>query len=679
MNNIIKSVIRTGYKNHGNIFLRLTCDTKNICNVNYKPDKIDNLLRPKEKVNYFVIIRTYSNQFSDAETKSTEEELYDDYEDENSLLTENQYARKYFQNSFHYNKTIVPQRKLEVIITDEEAEKILNKDWSTATIMEAISALKTLSHYIAKKNDLDVDQLPKYKLILNALNENVNNLTFDLLEEILINLLPFTKHLRKTKEFNNLMTSLDNYCVKEYTKWPIDKMFLIADAFYCLYYINSNFIWKLLRKMNTKLNKLTTKNIIQLMFLVNIKRNSPLNMYEVESILEKHLDDFTINELGLVAMGFFKSKSKIRDSMLLKTITNRLAHDIKIVDNISLAALLKLIRFSMKYNEIVNLKLLMSSVTPLLPKLDLQCLAHVVHVYGKAHLYSKPFMDVIITRFYNEIKNARLKDIEKLTFALSTFSIDTTNPIYNKIIEELTCRLSDDKKEIFRYPWMFISIMRYLAVLNIYPLHLIKLALDPSYINLRCKGNIYLIGWEYSILEYCIKVDRPEYTGPFLSESTLLTSTKRHWKIMDLENSSSLVRKIFNEIMLVLKESIVKDVDLYSGRILPQFVKNNIVVGMDEHQNFISAEPILSQIPEVNIKRIDDTFPKNIKWLIFVVIHHKHTLKETNKPTGITNAKLRQLKKIGYTPILITSHEWFLLQNGEEKTNYLKNLITSSI
>lgn len=333
----------------------------------------------------------------------------------------------------------------------------------------------------------------------------------------------------------------------------------------------------------------------------------------------------------------------------------------------------------MKYNEVINLKMLMSSISPILPKLDLQCLAHIVHVYGKAHLYSKPFMDVIITRFYNEIKNARLKDIEKLTFALSVFSIDTTNPIYNKIVEELTYRLSDDKKEIFKYPWMFVSIMRYLAYLNIYPLHLIKLALDPSYVNLRCKGDIYLIGWEYSILEYCLKVDRPEYTGPFLPDSSLLTSNKRHWKIMDAENSSSLIRKIFNEIILVLKESIVKDVDLYIGRILPQFVKNNIVVGMDEHQNFISAEPILSQIPEVNIKRVDDTFPKNIKWLIFVVIHYKHTLKETNTPTGIINAKLRQLKKIGYTPILITSHEWFLSQNKEEKANYLKNLITSSI
>lgn len=50
---------------------------------------------------------------------------------------------------------------------------------------------------------------------------------------------------------------------------------------------------------------------------------------------------------------------------------------------------------------------------------------------------------------YDEIKEARLKDIEKLTYALTLFSVETTNPIYDKIIEEITSRLSSNKTEIF--------------------------------------------------------------------------------------------------------------------------------------------------------------------------------------------------------------------------------------
>lgn len=71
---------------------------------------------------------------------------------------------------------------------------------------------------------------------------------------------------------------------------------------------------------------------------------------------------------------------------------------------------------------------------------------------------------------------------------------------------------------------MYVSILRYLAIRNVYPFHLIKLALDPSYINLR--ANAYILGWEHSILEYCLKTEQPEYTGPFLPPGILLTSTK---------------------------------------------------------------------------------------------------------------------------------------------------------
>lgn len=61
---------------------------------------------------------------------------------------------------------------------------------------------------------------------------------------------------------------------------------------------------------------------------------------------------------------------------------------------------------------------------------------------------NKTFMQLF--RMYNEIKTARLKDIEKLTYALNIFSVDTTHPIYDKIIEEITSRLSNDKTEIFK-------------------------------------------------------------------------------------------------------------------------------------------------------------------------------------------------------------------------------------
>lgn len=335
MNNLIKSIIIKGYRNREDLVLRLSR------NINYKSGIIYKIERCKVKFNYVINVRTYGNQFQ--ESQSIEQNLYYNDVNRNNRITENQYARQYLQNCIYFNNTIVQPRKCEVVVTDEQAEQLLNRDWSTIDTVEIVSALRTLSYNIKNKSD-DFDKI-KYKLILNALEENIDNLKDNLLEEVLLSLLSFKKHLSDTEEFKVLMKSLDKYCEKRYKQWPIDKMFLIADSFYCLdFYIHSDYIWKLLRKMNFKLNKLTPKNLIQLMFFVNIKRKSALNMYEVEVILEQHLNDLSINELAIVAMGFFKSKTKIRNSALLKIIINRLICDINEVDNISLAALLKLIR-----------------------------------------------------------------------------------------------------------------------------------------------------------------------------------------------------------------------------------------------------------------------------------------------------------------------------------------------
>lgn len=336
MNNLIKSIIIKGYRNREDLVLRLSR------NINYKSGIIYKIERCKVKFNYVINVRTYGNQFQ--ESQSIEQNLHYNEINGNNRITENQYARQYLQNSIYFNNTIVQPRKCEVVVTDEQAEQLLNRDWSTIDTAEIVSALRTLSYNITNKSDHDFNKI-KYERILNALKENIDNLKDNLLEEVLINLLPFRKHLQNTKEFKVLMKSLDKYCEKQYIQWPIDKMFLIADSFYCLgFYTNSDYIWKLLRKMNSKLNKLTPKNLIQLMFLVNIKRKSALNMYEVEVILEQHLNDLSINELGIIAMGFFKSKTKIRNSALLKVIINRLICEINEVDNVSLAALLKLIR-----------------------------------------------------------------------------------------------------------------------------------------------------------------------------------------------------------------------------------------------------------------------------------------------------------------------------------------------
>ncbi|KAK2581967.1 hypothetical protein KPH14_002407 [Odynerus spinipes] len=636
------------------------------------PDKI--VRTRKETFNRIINIRSYEYQPNHENIQSLEQMSHDDKMKKHINL-ENQFARKLFQSSIYYAKTVVSPNRFKVMVTDEEALKILDTDWSKAECHELISAFRKLSYNVSS-DTCRIDET-KYNNIFITLNNKIPYFDNDMLEEILKCLIPFSE--RFEQNLKRTFKLLDIQCERLCLKWSIEKLLLISDIFYCLgIHKDSDFIWKVMRRMNSKLNKLTAKNLIQLLFLVNVTRKSELNMYEVEVRLEQHLDDLSIDELGIAAMGFFKSMTKIRSSIFLRAIISRLICELDKVDTISLAALIKLIRYSMQFNEVVHFRLLLNSIISIVPRLDLMCLVHIAHASARANVYEKALMDVIIERVYNDMQQTRIKDIERLTLALCAFNIDNKHPIYDKIVHEVSARINtDDAAEIKMFPRVLPNLLLYLAIQDIYPLDVIRKAMDVSYVQSMLKRSIYSISTNHSVLHYFLKIERPEYTGPYLEEGLLRTLTKLHWKQSD-HKLPNTINKMYNEIVYVLKEYMGSDVNLYIGKLLPHFLQNDIVIGIDKYGNFISAEPILSQLCEFTIKRVDDTFPENVKWIAFVIIHYNHRIKGTNEPIGIIKAKVRQLKRIGYSPILITDDDWSRSMVLEEKGKYLKDLIKNA-
>lgn len=64
-------------------------------------------------------------------------------------------------------------------------------------------------------------------------------------------------------------------------------------------------------------------------------------MFEFEYMLEQHIDKLSVEELGVAATGFFKSKNRIKSVSLMIAIINKMIDNIDNIPDITQSSLLK--------------------------------------------------------------------------------------------------------------------------------------------------------------------------------------------------------------------------------------------------------------------------------------------------------------------------------------------------
>lgn len=108
---------------------------------------------------------------------------------------------------------------------------------------------------------------------------------------------------------------------------------------------------------------------------------------------------------------------------------------------------------------------------------------HIALLGTSAQFLNVEIMTKISEKFIQNISDTRLKDLERLTFALSLFNLNpsTSKPIYPEILEELYKPERED--EIKKYPKCLSCCVHYLGLQEIYPYDLIDKVLDTEFIK----------------------------------------------------------------------------------------------------------------------------------------------------------------------------------------------------
>lgn len=390
------------------------------------------------------------------------------------------------------------------------------------------------------------------------------------------------------------------------------------------------------------------------------------------------MNDLSINELAVATLGFFKTGTKIRNIIFLDEIMKKTIAEIDIVDSVSIGAIFKLIRYSMQLTAIPTFMDLLNVLAPHEPRFTLMSLIHIAHACARVMLYDKELIDRIIKRFNSEIKTARLKDFERFFFVLASFNVDPSNSIYQNVIEELRASWDTSRaQEISEYPQVASRILGYLAILGIYPTDLIKRIMSPEHMNKICHGNYIYLSREYCVLDYSLRLEVPEYNGPFLKPSVCQFLEKKYFKEFCQTGLAESTRGnlLFKGVLQACKELFNTTSDMSAVRPLPHYAPSDIVFCLDEQNRLVPSEKYLSQFHSDEIIRVDKETSKNIRWIALVMAPHGLLIKNKNLPVGMLAAKIRQLSIIGYTPIMISHISWTQFASAQERCNYLKELV----
>lgn len=254
---------------------------------------------------------------------------------------ENEYAHNLFLNSLNYSMTVMKPSMTYAYVSNEEALKLLQQDWSVMTSEEILSAIKKLSYNICHNKDDRISPV-KYMNAFNALClKHVNDNDFMVMMRHLI---PF--HIFLSHDFYySFCERVDKECVRRFLQLTINEMLLLCDIMYqIMCYNKSEYIWYSMRKLGNKPQKLTSKQLVQVLFFLNLCRKTPINMYELEYQLERHINELSINELAVAALGFFKTGTRIRNIIFLELIMKKTIAELDVIDSISIGAIIKLIR-----------------------------------------------------------------------------------------------------------------------------------------------------------------------------------------------------------------------------------------------------------------------------------------------------------------------------------------------
>lgn len=230
----------------------------------------------------------------------------------------------------------------KLIATEQEFNKFLAKNWRNATASETVQAFKDVVDFCVSKGIAVSDN--RFDELVDGLMDNMEKLTDEEICDLMKCLIKFPLcESYDSHNFHDIWSALDDICLLRMPKWSLEKRFYVAELWYRLNLGRlCDYTFEFTDKLQDRAMKmrLTKQQLVHTFFYINITRKRSVD-FEFEYLLEKVIDELTADEMGIVAMGYFKTETKIKLLPIIEAMCRKIVQEHATIHEISLAAILK--------------------------------------------------------------------------------------------------------------------------------------------------------------------------------------------------------------------------------------------------------------------------------------------------------------------------------------------------
>lgn len=591
---------------------------------------------------------------------------------------ENDFNHSVLERNPAYSRTLLKfseeEFKKKYVMSDEEFNNIISRlDWSCVTPNETFESFVKAGVYASRHLNVPLSD-SRFKHLSDGFVSKCKHLTDDQLIESLISLSVWPESESVLEEnFLKVWKALDAQLLERSTKWDIEKRLYVIDVWYKLKLTRlSEFVFLVTMKLSRRILRFTPSQLIQTLFYMNTARRiSPAtSMFEFEHMLEQHVDKLSLEELGVAATGFFKSKNRIKSISLLINIIDRIINNIDNIPDITLAALVKVIRYSPKTQAATKIEELLDILATKMDSYGLLSNIHILLMANSLNIFHEQAITKTVNKFLQQPSEARLKDLDKITQTLSLFNfIPPSSPdVLSIIVKEL--QSPERKPERDSYPRYLASVLYYLSLMKVYPVDLIEGVLKPEWIYKTYGKQKFIVDRCIPMLHYNVQLECCEKTLSTIPADALEYYCKRHSKFIPGEGCGKMspYDRFLNEI-IINTEKILGRKDMYlCSYLLPHFGRADIAFCLDDNNRPLPIPANMRNIPYFN-GVIKPT--KRGNWRCLYAAARSMHMMNRKKLIGEFCVKLRQLEILGYEPIVISLFDWYDL-SPEQKESFLK-------
>ncbi|XP_040172618.1 uncharacterized protein LOC120905680 [Anopheles arabiensis] len=460
-----------------------------------------------------------------------------------------------------------------------------------------------------------------------------------------------------------LWTALDAVCLDRVTGWNVDRLLHFADAWYPLRLVKQGkFVHKAIWKISNRLRKLTPDQLVRTVFYINLTRVPVENMMDIEVNLQQNFPAFTIADVAVLCMGFFKTETPVRSAELLERIYQKVTAEVATVEDIALTAILKLLRYSSRIPQVPAMHALLDALAPHIPRLSLQACLHVALLGSDIHVCHRGTLEPVVDRFAGSVQQLRLKDAERIAFVLAHGNVALAGGRDVALLRAILADLPNRVPEIVQYPRCYIALLHFLSLRGIHDAALISAAFEPRFLQLAYGRNIGGAGREAVSLDAYAAINlEGEYgTGRRFPPDAFrlvckLTQdylpnpryklTKSDRMLLDLQGTfGALVREpcqILHLLPHYQRPDILFCVDERAGRVVP--------LG-----ELAATHEIRTRASVLGERSRDD----RLRLVAIVVGSWNCYVRDERRRTGGYAMKLEQLRRLHYDTMEIPWYEW---------------------